>query len=224
MEYQTFLKKTKVISFLQEKGGAGKTTLAINVARGLILMKYKVLLVDSDPQGTARDWNEENEGSLIPIIGLDRESLATDIKAVSDGFDFIVIDGAPGLSKLSVAAIKASDLILIPVQPSPYDIWASENLVRLIKERQQITDGKPDAAFIISRVIKNSILSKDILPILKEYEIPVLDFFNTQLVIYPSRASEGKTVHEAPTINQAKIEIDMITHELLERLKNGIKT
>ena len=66
---------TKVISVLNQKGGAGKTTIATNLAHALLLDHYKVLLVDSDPQGSLRDWNESNGGELIPVIGLDRETL-----------------------------------------------------------------------------------------------------------------------------------------------------
>ena len=87
----------------------------------------KVLLVDADPQGSTRDWNEANGGSFILVVGLDRETLAKDLQGISHGYDWIVIDGAPQVAKLSVAAVKAADLVLIPVQPSPYDIWATKS-------------------------------------------------------------------------------------------------
>ena len=129
------------IAVLNQKGGSGKTTIATNLAHVLKLADSKVLLVDSDPQGSARDWNEANNGQVLPVVGLDRETLPTDLKAISAGYDFVVIDGAPQIAKLSAAAVKAADLILIPVQPSPYDIWAASDLVELIQARQEITDG-----------------------------------------------------------------------------------
>ena len=83
--------------------------------------------------------------------------MAKDIQAIKDNQDWIVIDGAPQIAELAVTAIKCADLILIPVQPSPYDIWACEDLVDIIKARQEVTDGTPKAAFIISRSIKGSV-------------------------------------------------------------------
>jgi chromosome partitioning protein len=74
----------RIIAILNQKGGCGKTTIAINLTHSLQNKGYKTLLIDSDPQGSARDWNAENDGQIIPVIGLDRESLATDINAVKD--------------------------------------------------------------------------------------------------------------------------------------------
>ncbi len=106
----------KVIAVLNTKGGSGKTTIATNLAHALQRDGTKVLLVDSDPQGSTRDWNEANGGNIIPVVGLDRETLAKDLQAISAGYDWIVIDGAPQVAKLSAAAVKAADFVLIPVQ------------------------------------------------------------------------------------------------------------
>ncbi len=208
-------KKPIIISFLQEKGGAGKTTMATNVACGIQARGLKVLLADSDPQGSARDWNAANEGSLIPVIGLDRETLATDIKAVTSGYDIIIIDGAPQLTRMAAAAVKASDIVLIPVQPSPYDVWASSNLVGIIKDKHEISPGVPRVAFIISRAIKRSILSREVTDTLAEYNLPVFKSYTTQLVAYPSTALKGETVLSLKGSEAAK-EINTIVDEIFE--------
>ena len=214
----------KIIAVLNQKGGCGKTTIAINLTHSLQNQGYKALLVDSDPQGSARDWNAENDGKIIPVIGLDRESLANDIEAVKKGYDFIVIDGAPSIAKLVAAAVKIADFILIPVQPSPWDIWATADLVDIIKARQEVTDGRPIAAFIVSRAIKNTKLSTEVIEALKQYELPVLNSYTTQRVIYPTSASEGQTVY-VRTFNDATLEIDAIRNEIIgvfDGLKNTI--
>jgi chromosome partitioning protein len=204
----------KIIAVLNQKGGCGKTTIAINLTHSLQNQGYKTLLVDSDPQGSARDWNAENDGKIIPVIGLDRVSLANDIEAIKNGYDFIVIDGAPSIAKLAAAAVKIADFILIPVQPSPWDIWATADLVDIIKARQEITEGKPIAAFIVSRAIKNTKLSTEVIEALKQYELPVLNSYTTQRVIYPTSASEGQTVY-VRTFNDATLEIDAIRNEII---------
>ena len=214
---------TKVISVLNQKGGAGKTTIATNLAHALKLDNNKVLLVDSDPQGSLRDWNESNGGELIAVIGLDRETLPKDLKAVSQNYDFVVIDGAPQIAKMSAAAVKASDLILIPVQPSPYDVWACADLVDIVTARQEVTEGKPLAYFVISRAIKKTKLSGEIKSALEGYELPILKSFTTQRVAYPTTASSGLTVL-TDIKSDAASEVITIKNEILEILNNGTRT
>jgi chromosome partitioning protein len=210
-----------IIAILNLKGGCGKTTIAINIAHSFQNLGHKVLLVDSDPQGSARDWNEINEGKLIPVIGLDRISLPADIEAVKSDYDIIIIDGAPQVNKLSAAAIKVADFVLIPVQPSPYDIWATSDLVELIKTRQELIPDKPITAFVVSRVIKNTKLSEEVVVALKAYALPILNSYTTQRVIYPTSASNGQTIYSTP-FNDATLEIDAMRDEIIEVL-NGIK-
>lgn len=204
----------KIIAVLNQKGGCGKTTIAINLAHSFQNKGYRTLLVDSDPQGSARDWNEINEGQIISVIGLDRESLAKDIEAVSQSFDYIIIDGAPSIAKLSAAAVRVADFILIPVQPSPWDIWATADLVDIVKARQELTGNKPDVAFVVSRVIKNTKFAKEVLEALAQYKLPILHSFTTQRMIYPTTASEGQTVY-CGYPNEATKEIDNISNEII---------
>lgn len=209
-----------VIAVLNQKGGSGKTTIATNLAHALKRDSYTVLLVDSDPQGSARDWNEASGGNIIPVVGLDRETLAKDLQAISQGYDWIIIDGAPQIAKLSAAAVKAADLVLIPVQPSPYDIWACADLVDIIAARREVTNGKPQAAFIISRAIKNTLLSGEINQALKDYGLPVLKAGTTQRVVYPTTAAEGLTVFSDKYSDAAR-EIDALKKEVLKVIKHG---
>lgn len=209
-----------VISILNQKGGCGKTTLATNLAHAFLLDHKKVLLVDSDPQGSARDWNEENGGELFPVVGLDRETLPKDLEKIKSSYDVIIIDGAPQIAKLSAAAVRASDFILIPCQPSPYDIWATSDLIDIIKTRQSILNGNPKSAFVISRVIKNTKLEKEVKQALDTYSMPILNAFTAQRVIYSTTASEGKTVFLNEP-NPAANEIIQIRDEIKEMLKWG---
>jgi chromosome partitioning protein len=202
-----------IISVLNQKGGAGKTTLATNIAAALLKQGGRVLLVDSDPQGSARDWKAANENNPLPVIGLDRPSLAKDINIFIKDFDVIVIDGAPQIREMAAAAIRIADVILIPVQPSPYDIWATSELIELIKTRQTVCDGKPQSAFVVSRAIKNTHLSKDVFEALSHYSMKVFESCTTQRVIYANSAAEGLSVIDASD-EKAKSEIYNIVEEL----------
>ena len=210
---------SKIIAVLNQKGGAGKTTLATNLSRALQENNKRVLLIDSDPQGSARDWNTAGDGEIVSVIGLDRPTLSKDIQSIKENSDWIVIDGAPQIAELSVSAIKCADVILIPVQPSPYDVWACEDLVDVIKARQEVTEGSPKAAFVISRAIKNTQLSKEISDALKDYDLPVFENYTSQRVIYAKSAAAGSTVLDIESGNEAAKEILAIRVELVEFIK-----
>lgn len=204
-----------IIAFLSQKGGAGKTTIATCVARQLQLDGEDVILVDADPQGSARDWRAATERDTVLVVGLDRPTLEKDIKAlVGNSNKWIIIDGAPRNEAMTVSAIKAADLILIPVQPSPYDVWAAEDLVSLIKTRQELTNGKPKAAFVISRAIKRTELSRDVYSALSEMGLPVFEAFTTQRQIYPKAAADGLTPADMEKEGEAAKEICSIIKEI----------
>lgn len=119
-------------------------------------------------------------------------------------------------------AIKCADIILIPVQPSPYDIWACEDLVDIIKARQEVTDGAPQAAFIISRSIKNTQLSKEIGDALRGYGLPVLKSCTFQRIIYEKSAAIGSSVLDMEPGNEAAKEILAIADELKEMINGSV--
>lgn len=208
--------KMIIISILNEKGGAGKTTVSTNLACALMSKGYDVLLVDSDKQGSARDWSASagDESSIPPIIGLDRPGLFKDLRQIGKSYDYVIVDGAPNLRELSVSAIKTSDHIIIPIQPSPYDIWAAESFVELIKTRQEITDGKPTASFLISRQIVGTKLSQDVRQAIVDYELPVMASFTSQRVIYPERATVGQSVIGSGD-KEAEREIKALAEEVI---------
>lgn len=211
----------KVIAVLNQKGGSGKTTIATHLARSLQLDGADVLLVDSDPQGSARDWAAVREDHPLTVVGIDRPTIDRDVKNVARKVEFVVIDGAPQAADLAVSAIKAADFILIPVQPSPYDIWATADLVDLVKQRIEITDGCLQAAFVVSRAIKGTRIGSEVTEALAGYGLPVLDARITQRVSYPGTAAAGTTVLETEPNGDAAAEIRTLATEIKQLLNNA---
>lgn len=208
----------RVIAVLNQKGGAGKTTIATHLARALQLGGADVLLVDSDPQGSARDWAAVREDQPVPVVGIDRPTIERDLRSVASGKDFVVIDGAPQAADLAVSAIKAAHFILIPVQPSPYDIWATADLVDLVKQRIEVTDGKLQAAFVVSRAIKGTKIGAEVAEALSGYGLPVLNSRITQRVSYPGTAASGTTVSDAEPNGEAAREVIELANEIKRML------
>jgi chromosome partitioning protein len=208
-----------VIAILNPKGGTGKTTLSINLARAFQQNGFRVLIVDSDPQGTARDWSqasqEHHPGASMPnVVGLDRPTLDKEIPAIGDAFDLVIIDGAAKLHQMTASALKVADTVLIPVQTSSPDIWSAMDLVDVIKARQSVTDGKPRAAFIVSRQTPGTRLAADIDRALQEHELPVLVARTCNRVAYMETISGGTTVMDQHPSTAAAQEILAIMEEL----------
>jgi chromosome partitioning protein len=208
-----------IISIQNYKGGTGKTTLAVNLAVYLQQIGNKVLLVDSDPQGSARNWHAANNGSVLPVVGLDRPTIGKDIASISSGYEMILIDGAPQINELAIAGIKCADIVLIPVQPSQYDIWATLDLIEIVHQVQSIQDEKPKAALVISRQIPNTKVGKEVRGILKDAGIPIFTNGTFQRVAYANTVGAGQTVIDGDFVGDAKKEIIAITEELLEFMK-----
>lgn len=205
-----------IISILNEKGGVGKTTIATNLAYSFKRRtSNSILLIDSDPQGSARDWHVNSDGEILDVIGLDRPTLDKDVYKFKRQYQYLFIDGAPQLTEMALKAIICSDIILIPVQPSPYDVWASKSLVELVKQRQEVTNGKPKAAFVVSRQIVGTKIGKEVREVLKEYELPVFKQGTCQRISYAKTAAMGLTVHDGDD-PQAIADIELIAQELME--------
>ncbi|MBU2752408.1 ParA family partition ATPase [Acidithiobacillus thiooxidans] len=206
-----------VIAVLNQKGGSGKTTIATHLARALQIDGADVLLVDSDPQGSARDWAAVREDQPLTVVGIDRPTIERDIKNIARK-DFVVIDGAPQAADLAVSAIKAASFVLIPVQPSPYDIWATADLVELVKQRIEVTDGKLRAAFVVSRAIKGTRIGSEVAEALVGYDLPILESRITQRVSYPSTAAAGTTVMDTEPTGDAAAEVRALAAEVKQKL------
>src|SRR6188768_1537572 len=145
-----------IVSILNQKGGSGKTTLSINIAHCFKLKGFSVCLIDTDKQASARDWYERGEGKVLDVFGLDRTTLDIDFKKLELNREWIFIDGLSNISPMTAKSIVLSDIVLIPIRPSPYDVWASAETIELIKRNQPVNNGKPKVAFIINHSLLNS--------------------------------------------------------------------
>ena len=208
-----------IIGLLNQKGGVGKTTLSVNLAASLARTGARLLLIDADPQGSALDWAAAREKeSLFSVIGFPRATIHKEIGKIGQGYDHVIIDGPPRVTDLARSAIMASDVVLIPVQPSPYDIWSVDEIVKLTEEARIYRDNQK-VTFVINRKIANSIIGRDVREALANYSIPTMTAAVTQRVIYAEAVAQGQAVYELDPNGPAAAEIEAVTNELLEELR-----
>lgn len=205
-----------IIGILNQKGGVGKTTLAVNLAAALARTGGRVLLIDADPQGSSLDWAAARQGPpLFAVVGLPRPTVHKEIEVVGHGYDHIVIDGPPRVTDLARSAIMASDVVLIPVQPSPYDIWAAEEVVKLIGEAS-VYKASLKSCFVVNRKIANTAIGRDVGEALAAYPLPVLKASVTQRVVFAEAAAQGKSIFEMGQDAAAAVEVQAVMDELLK--------
>ena len=206
-----------IVGVLNQKGGVGKTTLSVNLAASLARTGARVLLIDADPQGSALDWAAcRTSDPLFPVIGFPKPKLHKEIPAHIPHYEYIIIDGPPRVNELARSAIMAADLVVIPVQPSPYDVWAAKDIVDLIHEATTYRETLK-SVFVINRRIVNTAIGRDVAEALAGYDIPVLKTHIGQRVAFAESAANGSTVLEDDPTSLASREIMALTDELLRQ-------
>lgn len=200
----------KIISFLNPKGGSGKTTVTINVSSCLAASGKRVAVVDTDPQMSLTNWNR-NEKARFDVYTASSEKDVYQVRKELCEYDYVIIDGAGSLSVITSAAVMVSDLIIIPVTPSPLDFSASGSVVTVLEA--QAYNRPVEARFLITRKIEQAKMLSVLKDSIAQTGIKALKTAINQRQSYVKSVLDGDSVFETSD-GAAKGEIQILTREI----------
>jgi chromosome partitioning protein len=214
----------RIIAVANQKGGCGKTTTAINLSGCLAQSRGEVLLVDADPQGSAMRWRAVSQNGQVPfaVVSIASPVLHKEIAGLAKKYDYVVIDcppgGPAGADNITRSALMATNLVIVPLQPSPFDLWSGEDMAALIKRAEGVNPSLK-ARVLISRRIGNTTLGKQAREAAAAFEIPVFETEIAQRIGLAEAALAGQTILEYAESSAAAEEFQALAKEVIACLK-----
>jgi chromosome partitioning protein len=210
-------RRAMIVALLNQKGGLGKTTLALHVTGALAAQGKRVVVIDADPQGSALDWSEQRAKEGLPrlfgIIGLARDTLYVEAPEIARDFNHVLIDGSSRIAALMRSAMLAADLALVPAQTVA---------VRRLGVRRDVAAASGGAhlrprlaaRFVLNRCGARTVIARESADALANQEPPVLAARVGQRVGFADAARTGRLVSEVPRSEPAAREIAALATEI----------
>ena len=191
----------RTLAVLNQKGGVGKTTLATNLAAAAHLDGMRTLIIDMDTQSSSAEWYAARADSSrltgLVVVKMDCRLTVQKFRELSGGFDFIVLDGPPRTGDVTTSAAVAADLVLMPVEPGPFDLWASHKTLASLNQadeiRAQLDRGALRRLFVANHADSRSSLAGETMEALADHG-EVYGQAVYQRVVYKRAAAEGESV------------------------------
>ena len=213
----------KIITAANQKGGSGKTTVSMQLAGSLARRGGRVLVVDADPQGTATRWAataEDDHPFPASVVGLSAASTKVhrEVKKFINDFQYIIIDCPPAAdSPVPQSALLISDIVLVPVIPSPLDMWAAVGIKQVIFNMSEINE-ELQARLVLNQCQPRTTLTQETLEILPEFGLELSKTALHHRQVYRQSAVFGQTVHDLG--NKVAIqEIEHLADEVLSLIE-----
>ena len=202
-----------IISFVNQKGGVGKTTTAINLAASLKRRNKKLLFIDADPQGSAMHWHAVENNNAFEIMHHPDPVNKDDIEQLSKDYDYVVIDAPPAIGDITKSILAVSELSIIPLSPSSLDIWSCKGTLEMIEESQP-ENPDMDVKLLINRKIPGTRVGREARASLDVFDMDVLDSELCQRVAFIDAMTSGVSVMQYAPRSKAADEIEQLCDEI----------
>lgn len=214
-----------IISITSLKGGVGKSTITQNLAVCMAHNGYKVVIADADRNQSSMMWHSQRSEELpgISCFSVPERNMSANIKQLNQDYDFVLIDGTPSLDNITSKIITLSDFLIIPVQPSAQDLWATEKFIERKNEAEIEKEQVIKAKFLINRNKPTTNTSRDTVEVLNSFGIEVFESTLNDRISYADAIVNGNGIFEYKDA-KAKNEFLIFYKELMSNLipqKNG---
>ncbi|WP_108484270.1 ParA family partition ATPase [Oceaniglobus ichthyenteri] len=204
----------KVITVAQQKGGAGKTTIAANLAVGMTRAGHRVALLDTDPQGSLGRWFMTRRADGLDDMEFSTASawgVGYECEKLKKSCDFVILDTPPKVDADLRPALKISDLVLVPVASSQVDVWAVESVLDLVSRE------KRDALVVLNRFKAGTRVGHDVTAAVRGMDVPLAETTLGNRVVYAETLGLGRGVQEHAK-SAATDEMERLVAEILGRI------
>jgi chromosome partitioning protein len=207
----------QVFSVANQKGGTGKTTFSMNFAAGLS-RRGRTLIIDADPQGSAGQWaglSSDEAPFPVSVISIGSK-LPREIQRIREDYQYLVVDCPPTLETgVAQQAMTVSDKVIIPILPSPVDLWASVRLAEAIEQVKIIND-ELQPLMLVNQLEPRNAMSKGMAQALQEFDLPALENCIRKRAAYRNSALEGASVYCMGKRGEAAVEeLELLIEEIL---------
>jgi chromosome partitioning protein len=208
-----------IISLVNQKGGVGKTTTAINLAASLTRKNCKVAFIDTDPQGSAVQWHAIEDNKAFDIKHHPRPIFQQDINELSGQYDYVVIDAPPAIGEITQSILAVTDMAIIPLSPSPVDIWSCDKTLEMINEEEK-QNPTLKSKLLVSRKIPGTKLGREAKEAMEVFDTGVFETELCQRIAYIEAMSAGVSVMQYAPNSKAAKEVESLSEEIVEQVAN----
>ncbi|MBV8165822.1 MAG: ParA family protein [Alphaproteobacteria bacterium] len=212
-----------VVTVAQQKGGAGKSTLAIHLAVAWAKAGQRVAVVDIDPQASVSHWDERRgsngngkghagNGEMPHVIKLAGWRTANEVDRLGREHDIVVIDSPPHAATEARIAVRAAKLVVVPMQPSVMDLWATQATLDMAKAE------RVPALIVLNRVPPRSRAAEEVAAEVATMGVPLAEQRIGNRVALASAMHRGKGITEYEATSTAAQEIEALAREILGRV------
>ncbi len=202
-----------IVSFVNQKGGVGKTTSAINFAASLKRKNYKLLFIDADPQGSAAQWHAVENNTAFEVLHHPEPITKSEIEALTQEYDYLVIDAPPAIGDITKSILAIAELSIIPLSPSSLDIWSCKGTLEMIDSARE-ENPDLDVKLLINRKIPGTRVGREARQSLGIFNLDILDTELCQRVAYIDAMTSGVSVMQYAPGSKAAGEIENLCDEV----------